>query len=268
MKNEEVKYGKIDTEKAKYKLISILSIIFILMLWVFLTKSGIVKPLYFPHPEEVFQAIGSIGINIFGHIIATVYRILAGFLIGAFIGVGVGLLMSYNNYIYSGLNYIIESWRPIPPVALLPFFILWFGFSDFGKIFLVSFGCALIMVVNTVEAIRNVKPIYLRAAYSLGADKRKVFKTVIFPGILPELKSGLRISIALSISLVIVSEFMGANQGLGYLINISKITFSTQTILFGIFLIGIISSSLDFAIRKSMDCLTKWTEKSEEALGL
>jgi len=268
MTKGEKKYGRIDTKRIRSILISISSLLFIFLLWVFLAESGIVRPLYFPHPEEVIQAIVNIGPAIFSHIFATMYRILAGFFMGVFLGVGIGLWMSYNNYVYAALNYIIESWRPIPPVALLPFFILWFGFSDFGKIFLVTLGCALIMVVNTIESVRNVKPIYLRAAYSLGADKKKAFQTVIIPGILPELKSGLRISIALSVSLVIVSEFMGANQGLGYLINISKITFSTQTILFGIFLIGLISAGFDFVIRKLMDHLTKWSEKSEEALGL
>lgn len=243
-----------------------ISIIALLAVWFILTECGLIKPLYFPSPTEVIAAAIGIGSHLGRHIFATLTRVIVGLSIGTFIGVTIGLLMSYNKYIFAALNNIIESWRPIPPVALIPFFILWFGFSNLGKIVLVSFGVMLIMIVNTVEAVRNIRPIYIRAAYSLGADQRKMFKSIIIPGIFPQLTSGLRIAIALSVSLVIVSEFMGAQSGLGYLINISKVTFSTQTILLGVIIVGIMSSLLDLGLRKVMNYLTRWAERAEEAI--
>lgn len=262
----QVKNFKSHVRINKYSIIGISSIIVVLALWLVLTVGGIVKPLYFPSPIEVLLALEGIGTRLIDHVIATLARVLAGYVIGSFIGIAVGLLMSYSRFAHSVLHNIIESWRPIPPVALIPFFILWFGFSDLGKIVLVSFGSMMIMVVNTFEAGRNIRPIYLRAAYSLGANKKRVFETVIVPGIMPQLTSGLRVALALSVSLVIVSEFMGAESGLGYLINISKVTFSTQTILLAIIIIGILSASLDWLLRKAMNNLTQWAERSEEAI--
>ena len=248
--------------------IGIISILVILFVWYGVTESGLVKPLYLPSPRRVVIAVSDLGSTILIHAAATIGRIIVGFLLGAFVGIGVGLLMSSNRYIYSALNGIIESWRPVPPVALIPFFILWFGFSDIGKIILVMLGVFLVLVVNTIESVRNVRPVYLRVGTNLGATKAELYKTVIVPAILPSLVSGLRIAMALSMSLVIVSEFMGADWGLGYLISISKVTFSTHTILLSIFVIGFICWFLDFILRKVMARLTRWAEKSSEALAI
>ena len=109
-------------KRRKFQIIGVLSILFLLTIWFILTENNIIKPLYFPSPSEVVSAFIGIGFRLVEHIIATFIRIIIGFSIGVFIGVTVGLLMSYNDYIYASLHNIIESWRPIPPVALIPFF--------------------------------------------------------------------------------------------------------------------------------------------------
>ncbi len=262
-----MEYRRYNTKNGRNKIIRNVSVIFVLLLWGILTLTGLVKSLYLPSPVQVIGAFHDVGLfPLVKHTLATIFRVIIGFSSGSLLGIFLGLLMSYSSIAENLLYNIIESWRPVPPVALIPFFILWFGFSEFGKILLVAIGCALIMVVNTYEAVLNVRPIYKRAAYSLGANELGVFKTVVIHAIIPELKSGLRISLASSISLVIISEFMGADYGLGYLINISKITFSTQTIFLGIIIIGFISWFLDFILTRTIDRLTLWQEKSKEAI--
>lgn len=250
------------------KPIAVASMISILLLWFIITHWGIVKPMYLPTPKRVITAAVDIGPNLLIHIGATLARVLVGFSFGALSGVTIGVLMSSNNLLFSALSGIIECWRPVPPIALIPFFILWFGFSDIGKIILVALGVFLILVVNTLESIRNVRPIYVRVGMNLGASKSKLYRSIILPAILPSLISGFRISMALSISLVIVSEFMGATWGLGYLISVAKVTFSTHTILLSIFIIGIISWLLDTALRKTTEIILPWAEKSTEAIVL
>jgi ABC-type nitrate/sulfonate/bicarbonate transport system permease component len=237
-----------------------------LVVWYVVTQFGLVKTLYLPHPFSVIAAAYDTRDTILLHAMATLLRLIAGYLIGICVGFFLGLLMKYS-YIVDRLLYkLVEAWRPVPPVALVPFFILWFGFSSFGKILLITLGVALIMVVNTYEAVNNVKPIFIKAAYSLGASKTTVFRTVIIPAILPELKAGLRISLAIGFALVIVSEYMGADYGLGYLINISKITFSTQTILLAILIIGLIAVFLDQLVQRITNRLTAWAPKIHEAV--
>jgi len=248
------------------KFLSLLGPLLFVVFWFAITNSGLVKPLFLPSPYAVLQAFIDIKDSLISHVGATLLRVIIGYSLGVFAGLGLGLLMCYNNYVYALCNTIIESWRPVPPVALVPFFILWFGFSDFGKIVLVVVGVALIITVHTIEAVRNVNPIYIRAASSLGATKQKIFSRVVVPAIIPDLRSGLRIALALSISLVIVSEFLGAQKGIGYLISVAKVTFSTHTIVLSIIILGLMSWILDFFLRKILDQMTLWKEKSSEAL--
>lgn len=238
----------------------------LLVVWYAVTKSGLIKTLYLPDPLSVLEAAYDTRDTILLHTMTTLLRLIAGYLIGVCVGIFFGLLMKFSHIVDRLFYKLVETWRPVPPVALVPFFILWFGFSSFGKILLVSLGVALIMVVNTYEAVNNVKPIFIKAAYSLGAKKIAVFRTVIMPAILPELKAGLRISLAIGFGLVIVSEFMGADYGLGYLINISKITFSTQTILLAILIIGLIAVLLDQLVQRITNRLTAWAPKIHEAV--
>ena len=101
----------------------------------------------------------------------TTYRMLLGWSLGVALGISVGLAMSYSRVLRSILDPLIESFRPVPVIALLPFFILWFGIDEIGKIVMILLGTFMIMVVNTYESVINVNPIYIRAAESLGADQ-------------------------------------------------------------------------------------------------
>lgn len=260
--NSKITHYKIQNNK----LISFIIPILFIIIWFIVTELGIIKTLYLPHPISVIKAAFDTKNTLLIHTLYTIFRLVIGYFLGIILGFLVGLLMKYSKLIDRLFYKLVESWRPVPPVALVPFFILWFGFSSFGKILLVTLGVSLIMVVNTYEAINNVKPIYLKAAYSLGATKFRIYKSVIIPAIIPELKAGFRISLAIGFSLVIVSEFMGAEYGLGYLINVSKITFSTHTILLSIIIISFIAVFIDIAIQFLTDCLTKWAPRMDEAI--
>lgn len=245
--------------------VSFLGPITVIALWFFLTSSGVVKPLYFPTLQSVGLSFFELKDTLLLHVVATVSRIIIGYITGVGVGIIAGMIMKYNDFLYKYFNPIVESWRPVPPVALVPFFILWFGFSDLGKIILVLLGIALVMIVSILEAIEQVNPIYIRSAYSLGSTKQRVFLKVILPAIIPTLRSGLRVSLALSIALVVVSEFLGADHGIGYLINISKVTFNTPAIVLGIIILGIIAFVLDAILQLVLSRLTLWNETYSES---
>jgi ABC-type nitrate/sulfonate/bicarbonate transport system permease component len=245
-----------------------LAVLVLLVLWLAITETGLVKPFRLPRPGEVVRAAFDVRNEIAKHTIATVLRLLVGYGTGVALGISGGFLLRSSTFFNETLYPLVESWRPVPTVALVPFFILWFGFSEAGKILLTLLGVALVVVVSTYEAIGNIKPIFVKAAYSLGATKRQMLRTVMLPGILPELRSGLRIALATGFGLVVVSELMGADYGLGQLIDIARRTFSTQTIALAIFLIGGIAVALDKLIEISMDRLTYWSVGSKQAIHL
>ena len=124
--------------------------------------------------------------------------------------------MSYDKKVLYFFDPLVESIRPVPVIAMIPFFLMWFGIDETGKFILITLGVFAILVVSTVEAVRNVPSKYILAAQTLGASKWQRFRTIIVPAIVPELVGPLRVAAALSFTLVVAAEFMGAQTGIGY----------------------------------------------------
>jgi taurine transport system permease protein len=181
-------------------------------------------------------------------------------------GAALGIVMQYSRRAFILLDGIVETSRPIPPVAVVPFVILIFGFAEIGKIILVTLGTGLVITVATVEAIERVPTSLVKWGLVSGLKRRDLFARIILPAAIPELRSGSRIALAVAIALVIVSEFMGATYGLGYLINVSKITLTTPTLLLSIIILGLISWTLDRLIRMSFDHWCAWDVRAKGAV--
>jgi taurine transport system permease protein len=242
--------------------VSILTIVMLFFVWWWLTLGiKVVKPLYFPNPYSVWETFMRMHQRIWFHALATLLRVMVSWGIGSFLGIIVGLLMVRSRLIESALSPIIEGLRPVPPVALIPLVIIWFGIGDSGKIFLTSLACFMVLVVNTVVSARNVNPVYVQAAKSLGASETKIYLTVVLPAIVPELLSGFRIGIALAFAITVAAEFMGAEYGIGYLIMQASRTLNTEVVVIGTFIIGIEAFAIERLLKIFSDYITRWTEK-------
>ena len=195
--------------------ISALTVLAFVALWIFLTsKPG--PDFMFPRPASIAQAIKSLGFGLASDASVTLVRVLVGWCAGVLLGTQAGLWMTRNRIFYAVANPLVEALRPVPPVALIPFFILWFGLGWGGQILLIGLGCFMVMAVNTYSAVHNVPPIYVRAAASLGAPTGAIYKTVIQPAILPSLVSGYRISAALAFAWGSRPNSLALSPGLGY----------------------------------------------------
>jgi ABC-type nitrate/sulfonate/bicarbonate transport system permease component len=241
-------------------MVSVGSVLVVVIIWTVLTNT-IVASLFFPSPASTISVFGRLRPVLPIYVLSTVYRVVLGMLPGTMLGILCGVLMSWNKWINSALDPIIEGFRPIPAVALIPFFILWFGIGDLGKLILTAIGGFTVMVVTTSEAIKNVPPVFVMAARNLGAGKAALYQTVVLPAITPTLIGGVRVTIALSWALVVASEFMGAQTGLGYLIMAARRTLQTDAILVGIIIIGVLSWMMDRLVRILGDLLTRWAPR-------
>jgi ABC-type nitrate/sulfonate/bicarbonate transport system permease component len=222
----------------------------------------LVPSLFFPSPGDVIDTLIRVRGTILEHSLVTLFRVLASFALGSLFGIVVGLIMSRYQLVFGVLEPFIEILRPIPPIALIPFFILWFGLGDAGKLLLAGLGCFMVLVIGTVEAVRNVPRIYLQAASSLGAKASYAYRTVVVPAIVPELIGSLRVSLALAFGLTIAAELMGAQSGIGYLMMVARRSLNTQTILLGIIIIGIEAWLADRLLGVVTRRLTQWTERT------
>lgn len=255
------------TEPKSYRyvryVLGLLSITIVLVAWYLLTEHWRrISSLYLPSPSNVLDTLVEVRSTILDHSLTTLRRVITSFVLGSALGIAVGLIMSRYRIVFSLLEPIIEALRPVPPIALIPFFILWFGIGDFGKLLLAGEGCFMVMVISTIESVRNVPSIYVQAAQSLGASKAHIYRTVVIPAIVPELIAGWRVALALAFALMVAAELMGAQQGLGFMIMVARRSLNTPTILLGIIIIGLEAALADQVLRRLTARLTVWTERN------
>ena len=239
------------------------SVVTAILLWYVLSRS--IPPIFVPSPKEVFVGSYELYKGVLGiSILSTLLRVLVGFIIGSGLGILLAFAMAWNKFIQWVFDPIIEFIRPIPAVALIPLFILWLGLGEFPRVIIIVFAAFVVLVVSTFEAIKNVPVIYLNAARTLGADtKIKLFQTVIFPAVIPELIAGIRIAAAASFDLAAAAEFIGAQRGIGYIIINAERFLYTNGVIFGIFLFSSLAWVLNLAIRYFDRRINVWTEREK-----
>ncbi|MBU6437067.1 MAG: ABC transporter permease, partial [Betaproteobacteria bacterium] len=146
----------------------------------------------------------------------------------------------------------------IPPIAYIPLAILWFGLGNPPAVFLIVIGAFFPVLVNTIAGVRNVDGIYIRAARNLGASQLTIFRRVILPAATPYILSGMRIGIGTAFIVVIVSEMIAVNNGLGFRILEAREYFWTDKVIAGMFTIGLIGLGIDTLMTQLNNHLLRW----------
>jgi ABC-type nitrate/sulfonate/bicarbonate transport system permease component len=238
----------------------------LLLLWALTTRNqSATQRLLFPSPSSIVQILTTQWMSLARYALTTWYRVIAGLAIGSSVGFLCGLVMTWNRIAHDILDPIIEVIRPVPPIALTPFFILWFGLGDFGQLLLIALGAFMVTVVSTVVAVRNVSPLYVRAARSLGAESVDLYATVFIPAILPNFLAGLRVASATAFGLTVAAEYLGAQGGLGFLIRNARTTLETSSICVAAALLGVESLVTDRLLRIIFHHLNRWSPQAGEA---
>jgi NitT/TauT family transport system permease protein len=188
----------------------------------------------------------------------SLYRVLVGFVVGAGLALPIGLLMGASNRIYALMNPLVQILRPIPPIAYIPLAIVWFGLGNPPSVFLISLGAFFPVLMNTIAGVRHVDGIYLRAARNLGASQWTLFLRVILPASTPYILAGVRIGIGTAFIVVIVSEMIAVNNGLGFRILEAREFMWSDKIIAGMLTIGLLGLALDTAVSHLNNHLLRW----------
>jgi sulfonate transport system permease protein len=189
------------------------------------------RRLYVPSCTELLTSATNLGWGFVSAASATAWRASVGFLAGSAMGVLLAFVMFRYVLFGAGMSAVVEVVRPLPPVSLTLFLILWFGGSWVGPYILVALGCFMVLVVGTSAALRNIDVSLLRAARSLGARGLAYYGGVLLPAITPELLAPLRVALALAFAVTISAEFMGVQNGLGSHMIVAKPQLDTATII-------------------------------------
>jgi NitT/TauT family transport system permease protein len=190
--------------------------------------------------------------------LGSLYRVIVGFLVGAGLALPIGLSMGASRIAYAWLNPLFQLLRPIPPIAYIPLSILWFGLGNPPAIFLIALGAFFPVLMNTIAGVRQVDGIYLRAARNLGASGPTMFLRVILPAAVPYILTGMRIGIGTAFIVVIVSEMIAVNNGLGFRILEAREYFWSDKIIAGMITIGLLGLAIDAGMNKLNNHLLRW----------
>ena len=218
------------------------------------------NPIFLPGPWVVFGALVTLAAKgqLWGHVAATLERVAIGFSTGAVLAIALGLPCGYFRVLRNVVEPVVELLRPIPPLAMLPLFIVWVGIGEGSKVGFITYATFFPMFLTTVHAVRHLDPLLVRAAQSLGARPRQLFFRVILPAALPEMLTGIRLGIALSFFVIVISEFIGAERGLGYLINDGRNFFLVPQMLGAAVLLGLLGYAGNAAVRLAERRLLRW----------
>ncbi|MDB5948764.1 MAG: sulfonate transporter permease [Massilia sp.] len=190
--------------------------------------------------------------------LGSLYRVVVGFLIGAGLALPLGLAMGASRVVYAWFNPLVQLLRPIPPIAYIPLSILWFGLGNPPAVFLIALGAFFPVLMNTIAGVRQVDSIYLRAARNLGANQRTMFLRVILPASVPYILAGVRIGIGTAFIVVIVSEMIAVNNGLGFRILEAREYFWSDKIIAGMITIGLWGLAIDIGMNRLNNHLLRW----------
>ncbi|HEY6860627.1 MAG TPA: ABC transporter permease [Pseudolabrys sp.] len=213
-----------------------------------------------PAPTTIaFTAAGMIASGeLLFHLLASLKREASAFLIAA-TAIPLGIAMGWWRLVYNQVNPIMEILRPIPPLAWIPLSILWFGIGDEQNEFIIFLGMFFPILVNTIVGVKNIDPNMVRAARSLGAPEHKVLARIVLMGALPQIITGVRIGLGVGWMALVAAELVGANSGLGFLINDARSMLRTDTITVGMLAIGVVGFLIDTAIRVLSRRLLPWS---------
>ena len=219
------------------------------------TRTGFISALTLPRPSDVLQTFGELYQSglLFKHLVPSLTRLVVGAAMGAAVGISVGVAIGLFSYVRAGLVPLVAAIFPIPKIALLPLFVIWFGIDEGSKYALIAFGTFTPTVVATYAAVDNVDRTLIRMGQSFGLSWWSIVRKIVLPGAMPGILSGLRISLAIAIILLVAAEMLGAEYGIGAYILEAGALYDLERLFAGVVILsvlGIITSALIGAVEK------------------
>lgn len=237
-----------------------LLLIALLAIWEAAPRLGLIDAVFLPPFSDVNAAgwqLAQTG-ELYDDASASLLRALSGFLVSVVLFVPLGLAVGWYTRLGDLLNQFIEVCRNTAPLALLPVFILLLGIGELSKVTMVVYSCAWPLLLNTIAAVKQVDPLLIKSARTMGATPQQLFRKVILPAALPTIFVGIRLASASAMLVLVASEMVGAKAGLGYLIINSQYSFLIPQMYFGIIGITVIGLAFNAVLEALERRLMRW----------
>ncbi|UKL14265.1 ABC transporter permease [Dissulfurimicrobium hydrothermale] len=233
------------------RVLPILTIAVLIALWEWTVREFAISPNMLPPPSQVAAALWELSVSgvLFHYIIASLFRVTWGYFLAVATAIPIGLFLGLWPLGRAIFNPIIQFLRPISPLAWIPLAILWLGIGDRPAIFLIFLAVFFPMLVSVMGSVAGIKVTYLRIAQNFGLKGYRLYTKVILPAALPEIVTGLRITLGTAWLVIVAAEMIAVKSGLGYLIIDARNSLRMDQVMGGMVVIGIIGLGLDYMIR-------------------
>jgi NitT/TauT family transport system permease protein/taurine transport system permease protein len=222
--------------------------------WQVTTATQILPPVYFPTPAEVLRALEQISVRGYAdgrlheHLLHSSWLVLMGFVAAVAIGVPLGMLMGWSRRAEALVNPVFLLLRPIPPLAWIPLAIVWLGLGDAAKVLVIWFAAFVPSVINSYAGVRTIEPHLIEAARSLGVRGPMFVREVLFPGALPLIFTGLRLSLQACWTTLVAGELIGAIVGLGHVLYQAGLDIFPAMIVVGMIGVAVAGAAMTLAL--------------------
>jgi len=250
--------------KALFK--KFVAIFTLLIIWEISPRLGIVDRTFLPPFSEVIQAWWQLVLSgeLLSHFKSSLARSLTGFALAILFAIPLGLLVGWYKPLAEILTPLLEVFRNTAALALLPVFILILGIGETSKISIIVYACSWPILLNTISGVKNVDPLLIKSAKSMGLSSFRLFQKVILPASIPTIFTGIRLAGASSILVLIAAEMVGAKAGLGYLINYAQYNFQVPNMYAGIITISALGLLFNWILIKLERYFTSWKPTQSE----
>jgi NitT/TauT family transport system permease protein len=233
------------------------------VVWELTRAVGLIDPKLFPSIQAVLKACvaGVKNGTLQTHMYASFMRVLVSFAIGIVLAVIFGFLVGWFRVVRMFLDPVINFFRALPPIALIPLMIIFFGIGETSKIVVLSYAAFFPAMVVIYQALVGLDPIYIRAGKTLGATNLEIFRKIILPQLVPHIITACRVSLGVCWATLVAAELIAAQKGIGAMMVDAQNFFQMPPLVLGILIIGAISLVMDAAVKAIERKATSWQEK-------
>jgi NitT/TauT family transport system permease protein len=232
----------------------------LIALWEVGSRTGVISNIALPAPSEALGALADLietGM-LWKHVGASVSRLVLGWTLGTIAGVAVGFMIALFSLARAGLLPLVSALFPIPKIALLPLFIIWFGIGEGSKVATILFGTFFPTVIATYGGVDNVDRNLIRMGQSFGLTWWSIVRKIVLPGALPAILSGCRISVSIAIVLLVAAEMIGAEFGIGAYILMAGALFAIDQLIAGVALLSVLGLAISWLIGRAERHFLDW----------
>ncbi len=224
------------------------------------TQTGVISALTLPKPSDVLATFGELYQSglLWKHLLPSLSRLAIGAAIGISVGIAIGILIGLFSLVRAGLVPVVAAIFPIPKIALLPLFVIWFGIDEGSKYALIAFGTFTPTVVATYGAVDNVDRTLIRMGQSFDLSWFSIVRKIVLPGAMPGILSGMRISLAIGIILLVAAEMLGAEFGIGAYILEAGSLYDLERLFAGVVILSVLGVLTNAAIGRIERLVLAW----------